>query len=110
MQRACEQLLAGSRLSQNADASLAGRHTFDLCHKSRHSLTAPYQFMLAQGSVQLAILAFQAREPHGVFESQEKLVGGDGLFQKIDRSKLGCTNRHLHVRLPGHHDHRRGHA
>ena len=110
MERARHQLFAGSRLSQDANARLAGRHAFNLCHEARHHLSTPYQFMLAQRSAELAVLPLETREPHGIVERQQELVYGDRLLQKIDCAHLGCAHCHLHVRLPGHHDYRRGDA
>ena len=64
--------------------------------------------MFADALAQVAILVFQALELEDVVHGEQQLVGGERLFQEIERAEAGGADRHLDIGLPGdHHDGKR---
>src|SRR5207302_11007621 len=59
VQRARHQLLARARLTQDADARLAGGHAPDLGHQVAHRLARPDDFVLAQALAQPPVLLLE---------------------------------------------------
>ncbi len=110
MQRARDQLLAGSGFAQNRHASFARRHALHLRHDALHHRRFPDQFLLACALAQALVLVFQTRQLHRVLDGDQQLFGGERLLQKIHRAQTRGPHRHLDAGLPGDHHHRRRHA
>ena len=58
--------------------------------------------MFAQALAQLAVFVFEARQAQSILDGHEQLVGGERLFQKIERAKTGGFHGHFDVGLAGY--------
>src|SRR5579862_167637 len=94
MERASNQLLAGSSFAKNADARFAGGHAIDLRHDAAHGLALPDDFMFAKSLAKLLVFGFEALQAQRVLDRQQKFVGRDRLLEEIDRPQAGCANCH----------------
>jgi hypothetical protein len=106
VQRAGNQLLAGAGLAEDADAGLARGDTVDLRHHFAHGFAGVDDLVLADALAELAVLIFEALEFEGVVDGEEKLVGGERLFEEVDGAQARGAYRHLDIRLAGDHHHR----
>ena len=56
------------------------------------------------------IFVFEPREAQRVFNSNQKLVGGQRLFQEIERAEFRCADGHFDVCLARNQNHRSLHS
>ena len=106
MQGARDQLFPSAGFTQDADAGFAGRHTVHLRQDELHALARVHDFVLADALAQVAILVFQALQLEDVVHGEQEFVGGERLFQEIERAQAGGADRHLDIGLPADHHHR----
>ena len=104
MQGARDEFLAGAGFAEDTDSGFAGGNAFDLRHDATHGIACPYKFVLTETALEIKVLALEASELEGVFDGEQKLVGGDRFFEKIERAEAGGAYGHLDVGLARHHD------
>ena len=75
--------------------------------KVTFDVTGKDDLMLSEARTQIFVLALEALQAQRVFDRQQEFFGRDRLFEEIDGAEPGGTDRHLDVRLPGHHHYRR---
>jgi hypothetical protein len=66
--------------------------------------------MLAETVVELAVFVFEAGQLEGVFDGEEKLVGGEGLLEKVQSAETRGFHGHFDVGLAGDENDRSLHA
>src|SRR5207302_471682 len=98
--RARDEFFSRSGFAENADARFAGGHALDLRQQLFHGGTGADQFVLAKTPAQFAVFVFEPRQAQSVFHGDEQLVGGERLFQKIERPEFRGFHRHFDIRLP----------
>jgi len=57
--------------------------------------------VFAEAVAEFAVFVFEAGESQGIFDGEEKLVGGEGLFEKIQGAEARGLDRHFDVGLTG---------
>ena len=95
------EFLAGAGFAEDADASFAGGNALDLREEFCHGGAGADKFVLAEAVAEFAIFVLEAREAQRVFDGDEQLIGGERLFQEIERAEAGGLHRHFDVGLAG---------
>ena len=78
------EFFAGARFAKDADAGLAGGDAVDLGEEPGHGRAGADEFVLAQAMAELSVFVLEAGELEGIFDGEEKLIGGEWLFEEIE--------------------------
>ena len=98
---ASDEFFAGAGFAEDADAGFAGRDAINLRQKFAHRSAGADKLVFAQTVAKFAILIFEAREFQSVIDGEEKLVGGKGLFEKIQSAEACRFDGHFDIGLTG---------
>ena len=102
-----DELLASSVLPRDQDPALRRSRDRDLFLQDSHDLAVADDLRgLENGPAQLAILQGQARSLERVIDTEQELVVGEGLLQKVVGTELGGAHGRLDGAVSGHHHHR----
>jgi hypothetical protein len=101
-----DELFASTGFAEDTNAGLTGGNAVDLRAQLFHSWAFTDQFVLTETMAEFAIFVLEAREAESIVDGDEQLVGGKGLFEKIERTQFCGANGHFNIGLAGDEDYR----
>ena len=96
-----DEFLAGAGFAEDADAGFAGGDAIDLREEFRHGGAGADEFVLAEAVAEFAVFVLEAGEFESIFDGEEKLIGGERLFEEIESAEAGGFDGHFDVGLAG---------
>ena len=106
MQGMRDQFLSGPAFAKNQDAAVGGSRQSQLLAQGLHGDAFANDAVFAlQFLTQLAVLRGQSQLLDGVFQRQESLINGKGLFNEIKGAQFRGAHRGFNRSVAGNHDH-----
>ena len=98
---ASDQFFSGAGFTEDADASFACGDAVDLREELLHGGAGADEFVLAEAMAEFAVFVLKARKAECVFDGDEKFVGGERLFEKIESAEPCGFDSHFDIGLTG---------
>jgi hypothetical protein len=96
-----DQFFSGAGFAEDADAGFAGGDAVNLREELLHGGAGADEFVFTETMAEFTIFVFEAGEAEGVFYGDEKFVGGERLFEKIESAEAGGFDGHFDIGLAG---------